>query len=193
MNKTVACYVRVSTIEQNPQGQIDDIKRWLDRNGISPAAVEWYEDRDSGAKIARNAFKRMEKRIEDGTHTTVVVWHLDRISRKMVDGMNVVAAWADKGVRFVSIMQQVDITGIMGRMIATLLFGFAEMELKRSKERQAVGIQAAKERGVYKGRMKGTTKAEPARAIALKAKGLAIEEIATAMGCSLSTVYRYLA
>jgi DNA invertase Pin-like site-specific DNA recombinase len=90
-------------------------------------------------------------------------------------------------------MQQVDITGIMGRMIATLLFGFAEMELKRSKERQAVGIQAAKDRGVYRGRMKGTTKAEPGRAIALKAKGLAIEEIATAMGCSLSTVYRYLA
>jgi DNA invertase Pin-like site-specific DNA recombinase len=89
-------------------------------------------------------------------------------------------------------MQHVDITGIMGRMIARLLFGFAEMELKRSKERQAAGIRAAKERGVYKGRRKGTTKALPQRATVLKSKGNTIEEIAAALQCSERTVARYL-
>ena len=35
------------------------------------------------------------------------------------------------------------------------------MELQNNKERQAAGIALAKQRGVYKGRKKGTTKLDP--------------------------------
>ncbi len=44
------------------------------------------------------------------------------------------------------------------------------MEQEVRKERQAAGIAAAKERGVYSGRKQGTTKAKPERAKALRAK-----------------------
>ena len=40
------------------------------------------------------------------------------------------------------------------------------------RERQAAGIAAAKGKGVYTGRKKGTTKATPERAKALKEQGL---------------------
>ena len=60
------------------------------------------------------------------------------------------------------------------------------------QERQAAGIEVAKRKGIYKGRQKGTTKAEPSRAMQLRAKGLTVAEIATAFGANKRTVQRYL-
>jgi DNA invertase Pin-like site-specific DNA recombinase len=51
----------------------------------------------------------------------------------------------------------------------------------------------AKEKGVYQGRQKGTTKAQPQRARQLLQRGLNAAEIATALGVSQRTVFRYLA
>jgi DNA invertase Pin-like site-specific DNA recombinase len=78
-------------------------------------------------------------------------------------------------------------------IIASLLFGIAEMELQHTRERQAAGIRVAKKNGVYAGRKVGTFKANPDRAKALRKKGLTDREIASALGVSQSTVYRYLA
>ena len=58
--------------------------------------------------------------------------------------------------------------------------------------RQQAGIAAAKARGEYLGRKKGTTKAKPERAITLKEKGLTVKEIAEALGASERTIFRYL-
>jgi hypothetical protein len=43
------------------------------------------------------------------------------------------------------------------------------------------------------GRLQGTTKAHPPRAQALRARGCTVPEIATALGVSPRTVFRYLA
>ena len=77
-------------------------------------------------------------------------------------------------------------------MIAGLLFGISEMEQETRRERQQAGIAAAKDRGVYKGRKAGSTKAKPARARQLADRGLSHGEIAEAMGVSKRTVIRYL-
>jgi orotate phosphoribosyltransferase-like protein len=49
-----------------------------------------------------------------------------------------------------------------------------------------------RKKGVYTGRLKGTTKGKPERARALKGQGLTIAEIANAMAVSKRTVFRYL-
>ena len=67
------------------------------------------------------------------------------------------------------------------------------MEQETRRERQRVGIEAAKERGVYLGRKPGTTKGKPKRAKALAEHGLTHKEIAEALGVSRRTVIRYLA
>lgn len=77
-------------------------------------------------------------------------------------------------------------------MIASLLFGIAEIELQHAKERQAIGITLAKKRGVYTGRRPSATKAAPARARVLKNQGLTVTEIAKALGVKERTVYYYL-
>jgi predicted transcriptional regulator len=50
----------------------------------------------------------------------------------------------------------------------------------------------AKAHGIYRGRQKGMTKAKPQRAQTLRQRGLTVLEIATALGVSERTVFRYL-
>jgi DNA invertase Pin-like site-specific DNA recombinase len=77
-------------------------------------------------------------------------------------------------------------------MVASVLFGLAEIEWEYRRERQAAEIAVAKAQGVYHGRQKGTTKAQPQRAATLRQRGLTVLEIATALGVSERTVFRYL-
>ena len=78
-------------------------------------------------------------------------------------------------------------------MLASVMFGLAEIELEYCRERQAAGIAVAKKKGVYTGRKKGTTKSKPARAKALRESGHRIAEIAAALNVNERTIARYLA
>ena len=134
----------------------------------------------------------MQKAIFDGQIDTVVVWKLDRISRRQHEGMSLLADWCERGIRVVVVTQQIDLSGAVGRMVASVLFGLAEIELEYRRERQTAGIAVAKDRGVYCGRKKGTTKAKPTRARELRDQGLTVLEIANALAVSDRTVFRYL-
>ena len=106
--------------------------------------------------------------------------------------MNILADWADRGLKIVVVTQALEFNGAIGRTLAALLLGLAEIEWQFRKERQQAGIAVAKKKGVYKGRKPGTTKAKPERAIELKVKGLTVGEVATALGVSERTVFRYV-
>lgn len=190
--KCVGVYVRVSTASQNEAGQRREITRWLKGNGIEPESARWYIDKQTGDNLNRPAFERLQADIFRGEVGTVIVWKLDRLSRKMRDGLNVLCDWCERGVRVVSVTQQIDLSGTVGRMIAAVLLAVAEMEQETRRERQAAGIAAAKERGTYAGRKAGTTKGKPDRAKKLAERGLTHQEIATALGISRRTVIRYL-
>ena len=123
----------------------------------------------------------------------VVVWKLDRISRRQRDGLNLLADWCERGVRVVAVTQQIDLSGAIGRMVASVLFRLAEIESGYRWERQAARIAVAKERGVYRGRQRGTAKAAPRRARELRGRGLTVQEIAIALGVSRRTALQYLA
>lgn len=192
MAKRIAIYIRVSTTGQNEAGQRREVERWLANHGHPPGAAAWYVDRMSGTTTARPALDELQAAIFAGDVGTVVIWRLDRLSRRLREGLDVLCGWCERGLRVVSVTQQIDFNGATGKMLAAVLLGVAEMELETMKERQRVGIEAAKERGVYRGRVPGTTKAKPARAAVLRDRGLTQEEIATAMGVSRTTVNRYL-
>ena len=155
--------------------------------------MTWFEDKETGKTLKRPAFDKLQKAVFDGEVKTVIVWKLDRISRRLKDGINLLAEWCEAGVRVVSVTQQIDLTGPVGRMVASVMFGLAEIELEYRRERQAAGIRVAKKRGVYQGRKKGTTKAKPTRARTLQRQGLTASEIANALNISERTAFRYLA
>lgn len=188
----VACYVRVSSIGQNEAGQGAEIGRWLAGNGIAPATVRWFVDKGkSGDSLNRPAFDDLQAAVFRGEVDTIVTYKLDRLSRSLRDGINVLSDWCDKGLRVVSVTQQIDFNGTVGKMMAAVLLGIAEMEQETRRERQAAGIAVAKKAGKYRGRMPGTTKSEPERALRLREKGNNADEIARALGVSRNTVFRY--
>jgi DNA invertase Pin-like site-specific DNA recombinase len=188
-----AIYIRVSTVGQNEISQRKEIDRWLKGNGIDDA-VYFVDKGKSGDNLDRPAFAKLQTAVFNGEIQTVVVWKLDRLSRNLRDGINTLADWCDRGLRVVSVTQQIDFNGAMGKMLAAVLLGVAEMEQETRRERQAVGIRAAKERGVYLGRVTGATKIAKAadRAKGLLAKDLTHDEIAKQLGVSRRTVLRYL-
>lgn len=162
-------------------------------HSVKPSAVHWFEDKESGTTLRRPAFDELQRAIFAGRVKTIVVWKLDRLSRRQRDGINLLAEWCERGVRVVSVTQQIDLTGAVGRMVAAVMFGLAEIEMEYRRERQAAGIAVAKRRGAYTGRKAGTTKGDPARARHLRDRGLTVPEIATAMGIGGRTSFRYLA
>lgn len=189
---TIAAYVRVSSKRQKDDGQRAEIQKWLDANGIDPKQVEWYADRETGRTMQRPEFDRLQKDIFNGKVKCVILWKLDRLSRRLKDGVTTLADWAERGLKIVVVTQQLEFNGAVGRTLAALLMGLSEIEWEYRKERQQAGIAVAKKKGVYKGRKAGTTKGKPERAKELKAKGLAPGEIATALGVSERTVFRYV-
>ncbi len=185
-------FARKWEVPKKGDSQQAAITQWLTSHGHDLAQVRWYTDTETGRTLQRKGFQTLQADIFRGEVKTVVVWKLDRLARSLREGVNVLADWCQRDVRVVSITQQIDLSGAVGQMIASLLFGIAEIEHQHIKERQAAGIAVAKAKGKYKGRQKGTTKAKPERARTLHAKGLTPQEIATALNVSERTVFRYL-
>src|SRR5208283_3848019 len=165
---TIAAYCRVSSRHQKADSQIAEIEKWLNAHGYDPQQVRWFVDKQTGKNLQRPEFEQLQRDIFAGRITTVIVWKLDRLSRRLRDGINVLADWCERGLKVVVITQQIELGGAVGRMIAALLLGLAEIELEYRAERQMAGIAVAKKKGIYKGRKKGTTKAEPSRAMQLR-------------------------
>jgi DNA invertase Pin-like site-specific DNA recombinase len=132
--ESVACYCRVSTRQQKTDSQKGDIQRWLKGHGLNPKFVQWFEDNESGKSSQRSAFEQLQQAIFSGQVRTVVIWKLDRLSRRLKDGINVLVDWCEQGVRTVSVTQQIDLTGPVGRMVASVMFGLAEIELEYRSE-----------------------------------------------------------
>ena len=187
-----ALYVRVSTKEQRLDNQEKELKKWLKANGVPNESVAWYSEKGSGTTRSRKELDRLCRDIDDGKIDTVVVWKLDRLSRSLRDGVNLIADWSEKGIRLVSMTEGIDFASTMGKIIASLLSGLAQMETEYRRERQAVGIETAKARQIYKGRKPGTTRNSPLEAFRLRQRGVKVSQIAKCFGVTEMTIYRYL-
>lgn len=185
--------MRVSSRDQKQDSQRREITRWLKAHGHDPDAATWFEDQETGKHMDRAGLKALHSAIFAGEVKTVVVWKLDRLARSQREGINTLYEWCDTGVRVVSITQQIDLSGTVGKVVAGVLFGLAEIELTHIRERQAAGIAEAKTKGVYSGRKIGTLKVDPARARELNDKGMKPAEIMAALGIrSRTTLNKYL-
>jgi DNA invertase Pin-like site-specific DNA recombinase len=95
----------------------------------------------------------------------------------------------EKGVRLRVLEPAIDTGGPMGRMVLTVLGMVAEMELGFIRDRQRAGIDAAKAKGICKGR---PATFDRARIVALRNEGMGATEIAKAVGCKRGNVYKTL-
>jgi DNA invertase Pin-like site-specific DNA recombinase len=89
----IACYCRVSSRRQKTDSQKAELTRWLTSQRIELSTVHWFEDIETGMTLRRPAFEQMQRAIFHGVVTTVVVWKLDRLSRRQHEGIALLADW----------------------------------------------------------------------------------------------------
>ena len=121
---------------------------------------------------------------------TLVVVKLDRLGRSTRDVLNLVHELESKGAALRVLEPEIDTSKPEGRIILTTLSMVAEMELSFIKERQRVGIEAAKAKGVYKGRKRSIDRVAVQR---LRNEGIGATEIARRLGIGRASVYKVLA
>ncbi len=193
--KIVACYIRVSMVENDQAKQRREINHWLKSSRFSPKTVRWYIDKPTKKKLRQPKLERLQADILNGQVRAVVVWHLDRLSLATRKGLRVLIDWCGKSLRIVSVSQQIDIKSQNWGMIASVLCGVAEMDEETIRERTKVGLAAARALG----RAGGRAPIGPNEANVLKAKklqkdmSLSIGDACKRLNVSRSTYYRYLA
>lgn len=188
----VGCYVRVSTRDkQTTKSQRHSIREWATANRVPLDQLKWYEDKLSGAKADRPALAKMLRAVDRGSLDTVVCYRLDRLSRSTRGGLETLSTLAERQIRVVSVNQNIDFNGSMGRFLATLFLAIAEFERETIVERIKDGLAAAKANGVQLGRPRNHERREQVQR--LKGQGWSVQDIAEEIGCTRQNVYRFLA
>ena len=153
MTKRVACYIRVSTEEQNTALQEDALRSYCGIRGWhSPAPLFFVDHGESGAKASRPALDRMLDLVRVGELDVVLTWKFDRIGRSKAHLIDLLHEFKERNVDFISVVEAVDTTTPMGKMIFTILAGLAEFERDTLIMRTKAGLDAAKARGKVLGR-----------------------------------------
>ena len=195
--KHIALYVRVSSKQQTTASQMPDLQRWA---AAQEGEIKWYEDSQSGTKMDRPAWNRLEEAIRHGKVSQVVCWRIDRLGRTC-SGLS--ALFDDLRVRkvnLVSLKDGLDLSTPAGRMMANVLASVAQFETEVRAERQRAGIDAALA-DVQSGKRKGwggskpgvSKKVTPTQAKMIqhmKQQGESVAAIAEATSLSRPTIYR---
>lgn len=171
-------YARTSTTDQNLDAQMTALKA----AGCSMVRTE----QKSGASLdGRPELKTILDFIHPGE--TLVVTRIDRLARSLNDLQTIVARLKEKGAHLAATEQPVDTSTAAGKAFFDMLGVFAEFETNLRRERQAEGIAAAKQRGVYRGRPPKINMAEIREKLA---SGVSPTDIARELGISRGTVYK---
>lgn len=124
---------------------------------------------------------------------TLVVARLDRLGRSVRELARIVDELGDRGVRVVSVVDQVDTSSAHGRLLTHVLAAAAEYELELIRDRTREAVARARESGVHCGRPYALGEVEVRAIRAQVTEGVPIAELARDYHVSESTIRRRLA
>lgn len=182
MNGQNIGYIRVSSIDQNPDRQLDGIS--LDKIFI---------DKVSGKDTNRPELASMLQFVREGD--TVFVHSMDRLARNLDDLRQIVQKLTSRKIRIQFVKESLIFTGDdspMANLLLSVMGAFAEFERALIRERQLEGISLAKQNGVYKGRKPSLSAIQIEDLKKKVAAGEKKTQIARDFGISRETLYQYL-
>jgi len=171
-------YARVSSIDQDLSLQRAALK-------AAGATIIRAEKASGASRRGRSELETLLEFLRPGD--TLIVTRIDRLARSLRDLKNIVHGLREKGVHLKATEQPIDTSTAAGKAFLSMLGVFAEFENNLRRERQMEGINAAKARGVYKGR-KPSIKSDDIRR--LRREGLGATAIAKKLGVGRASVYR---
>ena len=147
----VAGYVRVSS-----DAQVENYSIPQQRAAITNycTAKEWnliniYADAGyTGANTDRPALQELIENLN--IYDIVLVFKLDRLSRKQKDTLELIETFDKNGVKFASIQENFDTSTPLGMAMVGMLSTFAQLEREQIKERMALGRKGRTEKGLWR-------------------------------------------
>ena len=186
-------YIRVSTLEQNTGRQEVNAKEFS----------KIYVDKTSGSIqfTERKEASKLITDIETGFVSEIHISSIDRLGRSIIDILTMVEYFNQKGIRL--FVENIGMFSLIDnkpnpsfKMIISVLGNVAEMERLNMLERQRQGIEVAKAKGIYKGRLYGTRMTDNEilnkyKSVVRELKnGESLRRASKIGGCSLGTVQK---
>jgi DNA invertase Pin-like site-specific DNA recombinase len=181
-----AIYARVSTVDQEPENQLQELRRYVQARDWT--AAEYVDRGVSGAKDRRPALDQLLTDARRRRFDVLICWRLDRLGRNLRHLITLLDELQALGVAFVSLAEGIDATTPAGRLQMHILGAIAEFERERIRERVVAGLARVRSNGQRLGRPK---KGVPESVLG-PVRGLSIREAARRLGVSPATAHRWL-
>lgn len=186
--KTVALYLRVSTVDQHPETQLHDLRAMAQQRGFQIVAE--YTDRILGTKARRPGLDDLLRDARRGRFQVVLVWASDRIARSVRHFLEVLDEFNRLNVEFVSFRENLDTGGPLGRAVVIIIGAIAELERNLIIERVRAGMRRARLEGRHIGRR--PIEVDRVAVLRDRTRGDSLTDIAKTHRVSRATVSRLL-
>lgn len=180
MNGQRVGYVRVSSVDQNTERQLDGV-----------AVDRVFTDHISGKDTLRPELQRALEYVREGD--TLVVHSMDRLARSLKDLLGLVDELTGRGVAVEFVKEHLlftpDRSDPRSVLMLSMMGAVAEFERAMILERQREGIALAKARGVYTGRKPALSEVQVAEVLRRLGEGESAADLAREFGVARATVY----
>ena len=184
--KRAAIYTRVSCGDQHPETQLYDIRDLAKQRRFE--IVREYSDIISGAKSKRPGLDQLLADARRHRFDIVFVAAFDRIARNVRHFLEVLDELNHLGIEFVSLRENIDTGGPLGRAMVVIVGAIAELERSLIVERVKAGMRRARLEGRRIGR--APLNVDRAAIVRDRLAGLSLTEVAKKHRVSRATVCR---
>lgn len=148
--KRCVLYARISTVEQNLETQLLDLREMAKQRGYK--VVREYTDTISGAKSKRLGLDQLMADARRRHFDVVLVAAFDRVARNVRHFLEVLDELNHLSVEFVSLRENIDTGGPLGRAMVVIVGAIAQVERQAIVERVKAGMRRARLEGRQIGR-----------------------------------------
>ena len=151
-----AIYLRVSTDEQAQSGvslamQRDLCEKYVELHDLPGDTVIYTEDGQSAKDLNRPQLTRLRDDLESGMVSHVVVFKLDRLTRKVGDLCQLLAEFEDHGACLHGVRDKLDTGTASGRLVLHIMGAVAEWERDTIADRTRSGLRHIQSQGFHIG------------------------------------------
>jgi len=187
--KKCAIYARVSTPDQRVDNQLYDLRQFAAQRGFE-VVCEYTDVGISGSKARRPGLDAMLRDARKRKFAVVIVAAFDRVARSTKHFLQVMDELDGFGIEFVSLRENIDTSGAMGRFFMVLTSALAEIERSICVERVRAGIRRRKLEGLPVGRQPLDVDHESI--VADRLRGMSLTDVARRYSVSRASVVRWV-